>query len=283
MIAANTDPGADLGGELGANMFTECCDFSADGEEECEFYTKQLFFPKRSCQFLGIGFNMPTCWNGELDSNNHKDHMAYTVDGTVAGACPVGFDRRLPHLQVFVRIMNYKGDKYRYTLSDRKDDAWHVDFFGGWEEGKLEEIIAGCPPHTTTRSTGFNPPCRCTEDFLTPNKKVARTMCDDDVRKLMIDEATDVTGPLLPRGTCQGPALIERSWNKLKPGLYGCNNGGSCKEYKKDKFFKKEGKQANCKWLGKQKKRKRKRLCKKGGQGGYEAQIVCPATCEKCD
>ncbi len=29
---------------------------------------------------------MPTCWNGELDSDDHKSHMAYTVDGYVAGA-----------------------------------------------------------------------------------------------------------------------------------------------------------------------------------------------------
>ena len=88
---------------------------------------------------------MPTCWDGvELgDNNNHKDHMAYSVDGTVAGRCPLGFNRRLPQVQLFVRVNNYKGADRRYQLSDGASD-FHVDFFNGWQEGKLQEIIDNC-------------------------------------------------------------------------------------------------------------------------------------------
>mmetsp|Transcript_42662 Transcript_42662/g.83878 ORF Transcript_42662/g.83878 Transcript_42662/m.83878 type:complete len:426 (-) Transcript_42662:100-1377(-) len=280
MISANTDPGANKGGEMGANMFTECCNLP-NGEEDCESWN-QLFFPRKSCAFLGIAFNMPTCWNGETgDTNNHKDHMAFTLDGTVAGACPKGFNRRLPQIQIFVRIMNYKGNKYRYQLSDGNDDKWHVDFLGGWKKGKLEEIIDGCEP-ADPEDTGFNPPCGCTE-FLTPMKKVARTMCDDDVKRLMIDEATDVTKSL-PRGTCTNPNEIEKSWKKLNKKLFKCKNGGSCKEYPEDNFFLNYSKQQNCMWLKKQKKRKRKNICKKRtGTGGFDPRIVCPVTCQSCD
>ena len=44
------------------------------------------FFPLyRDCAFMGIGFSMPTCSNGQSDSPDHKSHMAYTTDGSVAG------------------------------------------------------------------------------------------------------------------------------------------------------------------------------------------------------
>ena len=61
---------------------------------------------------------MPTCWDGaELGNNNdHKNHMSYTVDGRVAGACPSEFPRRFPQIQLFVRINGYEGGEY--TLSD---------------------------------------------------------------------------------------------------------------------------------------------------------------------
>ena len=143
MIAASNDPGANQDGETGSNMFTECCNIDS-GEEDCISWDT-LNFPARSCDFVGIAFNMPTCWNGELgDANDHKDHMAFTLDGTVTGECPTTHNRRLPQIQLFVRIPNYRGDLYRYQLSDGTDDVWHVDFFNGWQEGKLQEIIDGC-------------------------------------------------------------------------------------------------------------------------------------------
>ena len=87
---------------------------------------------------------MPTCWNGELgDTNDHKNHMAYTLNGEVAGECPQSHPRRLPEIQLFVRIPNYKGGKYQ--LSDGNTE-FHFDFFNGWQEGKLQQIIDNCSP-----------------------------------------------------------------------------------------------------------------------------------------
>ena len=102
---------------------------------------------------------MPTCWDGvELgDTNNHRDHMAYTLGGGVAGDCPPGFNRRLPQIQLFVRVDNYKGGNYQ--LADGSSN-WHVDFFNGWEEGKLDEIIQGCEPYPYQDEDEYNPPCR---------------------------------------------------------------------------------------------------------------------------
>ena len=72
---------------------------------------------------------MPTCWNGELGIDNgpgHKDHMAYTEDGRVDGPCPDSHPRRVPQVQLFVRVIDYKGGKY--TFSDGNTDVFHVDF-----------------------------------------------------------------------------------------------------------------------------------------------------------
>lgn len=296
MIAANTDPGANLGGENGSNMFTECCNM-VDDEEDCRSWNT-LKFPNQPCDFVGIAMNMPTCWNGELgDTNDHKDHMAYTLDGTVAGQCPENFNRRLPQLQLFVRITNYKGGKYQ--LSDGNDNKWHVDFFGGWQPGKLEKILEKCRP-SKQKVGEFNPPCDCTygdnrQTFLAENKKVAKTMCDSDVRRLIINEATDVTNSP-PRGTCEGTDLIGKSWTIPTKDLYTCKGGGPgpCKDKKKDKFFWKSkrdddgeiigAKIKSCKWLKRRSKSQRNQICKlkMGNELNDPANIVCPVTCKKC-
>ena len=66
--------------------------------------------------------------------------MAYTLDGSVSGQCPVGFNHRLPQVQLFVRVNNYRGSDRGYQLSDGASD-FHVDFFNGWQEGKLQEML----------------------------------------------------------------------------------------------------------------------------------------------
>ena len=55
MIAHSDDEGAQLGGELGANMLTECCDYFPDGSEDCVEWS-DMRFPTQSCAFLGIAF-----------------------------------------------------------------------------------------------------------------------------------------------------------------------------------------------------------------------------------
>jgi hypothetical protein len=266
MIAASNDPGADQGGETGSNMFTECCDV-VNEVEDCERWNT-LNFPNQTCDFLGFSLNMPTCWNGDLgDTNDHKDHMVFTVDGSTAGECPVTHNRRLPQVQLFVRIPNYKGDLYRYELSDGNVDVWHVDFFNGWQEDKLQEIIDGCEfdpdqvgknymsthPHNISYNTStianflllsscvnicevgdFNIDCDCTgpasadmkQVFLTSHDNVAEAVCDSEVRRLIVDEVTDVTNSL-PRGTCEGSPLIPKSWDVLTADLYTCG-GAEC-------------------------------------------------------
>lgn len=171
---------------------------------------------------------MPTCWDGKLlgDDNDHKSHMSYTVNGKVAGACPSGYPRRVPQIQLFVRLNNYMGKTHSYQLSDgnKSGGVWHVDFFNGWKEGKLDEIINNCEIEDQ-KFDEYNPGCQCTE-FLTKTRKPATPMCDRDVRRLIVDEKTDAVSSALPRGTCKGKQLIPKSWNGPNlPKLADCGGG----------------------------------------------------------
>merc|ERR1712176_1693255 len=140
----------------------------------------------------------------------------------VAGDCPEGYDRRLPQIQLFVRIKNYQGKKYRYTLSD-ESNVFHVDFMNGWKEGALQKIIDECP--IEGEQTDYNPPCNCDgPNFLTPNENASRGACDSDVRNFILDEATDVVNAL-PRGGCNGN-VIEKSWTEDPP--FTCKATNDC-------------------------------------------------------
>jgi len=212
MIAYSNQQGANVGGETGGNMFVECCNFVND-EESCTNTVGTLEFPTQACDFLGLAFAMPTCWNGELGiEGDHISHMAYTEDGYVAGACPPGFNRRLPQVQLFVRIAPYLGGEY---VTSDESDVFHVDFMNGWQDGVLQNIIDNCPV-IRDGEAGYNPPCNCAEEFLTENENPSGLVCDNDVRRYIVNEATDVVNSL-PRGTCQLSNVITKSWDVDPP------------------------------------------------------------------
>ncbi len=212
MIAYSNDVGAGMGGENGENLFVECCDLDGDDEDCEETVGHPLIFPTRTCDFLGIAFAMPTCWDESkgIGTEDPFSHVAYTKDGTVSGPCPDGYGKRLPQIQLFVRINNYKGGLYQ--LADGSD-AFHVDFMNGWKEGKLQQILDECAP---SGEMGYNPPCDCTH-LLTETEDPSPMVCDDDVKRYIIDEEADIVIGDLPRGTCQGMNLTEKTWEVTPP------------------------------------------------------------------
>jgi len=215
MIAFSNQEGADQGGEGENNLFVGCCDFTDDGEEDCTSTSgNPLIFPTTACDVVGVAMAMPTCWDETkgIGTNDPFGHVTYTIDGTVGGPCPAGYNTRVPQVQLFVRIVNYKGGTYE--LSDGSD-VFHVDFMNGWQEGKLDEIISGCEP---TGEPGYNPPCDC-DQFLTTNEAPASAVCDSDVKEYILNEDTNIVASL-PRGTCQGTnTLIPKIWAVDPPFL----------------------------------------------------------------
>ena len=242
---------------------------------------------------------MPTCWNGDLGTDNdHMDHMAYTVDGTVAGDCPSGFNRRVPQIQIFLRLPNYRGTSRDYILSDGNTDLFHVDFLNGWEDGKLAEIIQNCEiePHEPS----YNPPCNCAEQFLTENTNAPGTVCDSDVRTYIRDEATDVVSAL-PRsnGACVAP--IAKSWDVDPPftcfgtpsdDAVGDDGGEECEDGGGKFFWRKRERNKilkYCSWLSERNPTAINNICKnrvnytkKRGTVFPPARVMCKSTCDSC-
>jgi hypothetical protein len=159
---------------------------------------------------------MPTCWDESkgIGENDPFGHVAYTLDGTVSGECPDGYDKRIPEVQLFIRINNYNGGTYQLS---NDSDLFHVDFMSGWQEGKLAEILEECQPFG---DLGYNPPCGC-DEFLTESPSPAEPVCDVDAREHILDEATDVV-TLLPRASNSDLEIIPKTWTVDPP--FDCKN-----------------------------------------------------------
>ncbi|KAJ1329293.1 DUF1996 domain-containing protein [Microdochium nivale] len=99
----------------------------------------------------GVRFELmfPSCSNGELDSPDHKAHVAYpNLVGD--GACPKGYDTRFPSL-FFETIWatnapQFKGRAGRWVSSngDPTGFGYHGDFFNGWDKDFLQGAIDRC-------------------------------------------------------------------------------------------------------------------------------------------
>lgn len=90
--------------------------------------------PAGSHDVLVIRF--PDCWNGkDLDSADHKSHMAYRI----RGACPAGYPVRVPRLSL----------NFHYDVPDATDLALasgsiysaHADFFNAWNQAALARLV----------------------------------------------------------------------------------------------------------------------------------------------
>jgi hypothetical protein len=81
----------------------------------------------------------PDCWDGvNLDSADHKSHMAYTV----SGICPSNYPVQVPLLEYNVRYPTSGGPGV--TLSSGPQYTYHADFFNSWNQSSLVSFIEFC-------------------------------------------------------------------------------------------------------------------------------------------
>lgn len=82
----------------------------------------------------------PDCWNGrDLDSADHKSHMAYTHNG----ACPSGYPVALPKVTEDVQYPIHGGSGVKYDFSGTALTA-HADFMSGWDQSTLTSLVNRC-------------------------------------------------------------------------------------------------------------------------------------------
>jgi hypothetical protein len=90
----------------------------------------------------------PSCWDGvNLDSPDHKSHMAYPVGTNSSGAggsCPSSHPVPLPRLDSFFRLNVGKSPIGEVTLASGGWWTIHQDFFNAWSPSGLANFMDRC-------------------------------------------------------------------------------------------------------------------------------------------
>ncbi|PRX65507.1 uncharacterized protein DUF1996 [Nonomuraea fuscirosea] len=84
--------------------------------------------------------DFPQCWNGrDLDSADHKSHMAYPV----GQQCPSSHPVPVPKLRQVIRYP-VTGDPSRLRLASGGGFTMHGDFFNAWPAAEMERRVRDC-------------------------------------------------------------------------------------------------------------------------------------------
>ncbi|MFF5497673.1 DUF1996 domain-containing protein [Streptomyces aquilus] len=82
----------------------------------------------------------PDCWDGKnLDSPDHKSHVAFTYDGKCSGAYPVA----IPNLS-FVVTYPTQGSAAGFRLASGMASSVHGDFFNAWDNTAQGHRVKDC-------------------------------------------------------------------------------------------------------------------------------------------
>jgi hypothetical protein len=84
--------------------------------------------------------DFPQCWNGrDLDSADHKSHMAYPVNQ----ACPSTHPVPVPKLRQVLRYP-VNGSPANFRLASGPGYTMHGDFFNAWPAAEMERRVRDC-------------------------------------------------------------------------------------------------------------------------------------------
>lgn len=90
---------------------------------------------------LTLHLRFPDCWDGRnLDSADHRSHVARSVDG----ACPASHPVLMTQIQVSVWWPIFGSDANRVTLSSGPVTGAHGDFLNGWDQAALTRQVDLC-------------------------------------------------------------------------------------------------------------------------------------------
>jgi hypothetical protein len=90
--------------------------------------------------YLRLGTRFASCWDGvNLDSADHKSHLAFPK----RGICPATHPVQLPRLTFHIRYPSVI-DPTLYTLSSGALSTLHGDFFNGWDQDRLQHLVDAC-------------------------------------------------------------------------------------------------------------------------------------------
>ena len=88
---------------------------------------------------LSLHVRFPDCWNGrDLDSADHKAHVAYST----AGRCPASHPVALPSIDLIVRYPIAPGTDAE--LASGGQFSGHADFMNAWQQDGLRRLVDDC-------------------------------------------------------------------------------------------------------------------------------------------
>lgn len=88
---------------------------------------------------LRLHVNFPNCWDGRnLDSADHKRHLAYSI----RGRCPATHPVAVPAIALIFRYAVTGGPGV--SLASGGSHSSHADFFNAWNQASLTSLVHGC-------------------------------------------------------------------------------------------------------------------------------------------
>lgn len=142
------------------------------------FLPSQAYINANCVDGLRLELLFPQCWNGSLDSADHKSHLAFPSSSINGGTCPPGYDQLIN--QIFYetiydtaqfahktgQFVLANGDStgksrrsstfYKYSYSRTTGYGYHGDVIVAWDEGVLAQATAECGPDTISTDVGFS-------------------------------------------------------------------------------------------------------------------------------
>jgi hypothetical protein len=95
--------------------------------------------PDQRGSFLRLHIRFPECWDGrQLDSADHKSHMAYA---TRAG-CPSTHPVEVPQITQIYRYATRGGEGF--SLASGGVHSAHADFVNAWKPSALKKLVDDC-------------------------------------------------------------------------------------------------------------------------------------------
>ena len=112
---------------------------------------------------LRVELLFPYCWNGALDSPDHKSHLAFPDANLNGGHCPAGYDRVINQLffETIYPTADFVGQDgfFAFAMGDPTGCGMHGDVIIAWEGDVLAQATAQCGPLSGPDASGLITDC----------------------------------------------------------------------------------------------------------------------------